>query len=370
MKIGLVFDDSLDRNDGVQQYVRSLGRWLATEGHEVHYLVGETKQKSSTIHSLAKNITMRFNGNSFTMPLYAPSSRIRVLLGREQYDILHVQMPYSPLMAGKVIANAPTSAAVVGTFHVLPLSKLQFDANFMLGKMQRLSLGRFDCICSVSPAAQAFASQAYGINTTVIPNMINLAAWKNSVGVHPRRIVFLGRLVPRKGCKELLLALGALPIAERQNIKLVIAGKGPQRKQLEKLAHSFSLDVTFLGYITEEDKVALLASADLAIFPSIGGESFGIVLLEAMAAGAGVVIGGDNPGYRSVLGNLPQSLVDFKDSKTAAKQLARLLQDRKLRASLHLGQRQLVKTYDIQTVGQQIIGMYQTALLHRRQDVR
>ncbi len=370
MKIGLVFDDSLDRNDGVQQYVRTLGSWLSAENHEVHYLVGQTHVRAPHVYSLSKNISMRFNGNRFTIPLWASGTAIRKLLKHERYDILHIQMPYSPVLAGKIIAGAPAATAIVGTFHVMPVGKLQIAGNYMLGKLQKRSLSRFNAICSVSPAAQQFALRAYGIKTQVIPNMINTAEWKNSIQPQPHHIVFLGRLVPRKGCKELLRALAVLPAPERQGLSITIGGTGPERTKLEKIARKTSLDVSFPGYIAEKDKLALLASADLAIFPSTGGESFGIVLLEAMAASAGIVIGGDNPGYRSVLGDLPASLIDFTTHTEAVRRLGQLLQDKALRRQLHTQQQKLIKTYDVLPIGQQITAMYQTALLHRRQDVR
>ncbi len=362
MKIGIVLDDGLDSNDGVQQYVRTLGKWLTTQNHDVHYLAGQTKQTSPNVHSLSKNITIRFNGNRLTMPLVARHQKIRLLLEREQFDVLHVQMPYSPLMASKVIMRAGPSTAIIGTFHVLPFGKLHLAGNYLLGMQQRHNIKCFDAVCSVSAAAAAFAKRAYGLNTPVIPNMIDSASWKNKTAIQPGKLVFLGRLVARKGCHELLLALRALPAAYRKKLQVVIAGDGPQRGVLEKLARDFSLDAVFTGYVSEADKRALLASADIAVFPSLGGESFGIVLLEAMAAGAGVVVGGNNPGYSSVLGQFPECLIDFTNTHAAAQQLMKLLDNKQLRLDIHQKQQQAIKKYDIQTVGPQIITMYEQAL--------
>ena len=113
LKVGLVLDDSLDRNDGVQQYVRALGGWLADQGHTVHYLAGQSRADGKTVHSLSRNVNVRFNGNRLSMPLPANAGPIKALLAKEKYDVLHVQMPYSPLMAGKVISNAgPDTAAL------------------------------------------------------------------------------------------------------------------------------------------------------------------------------------------------------------------------------------------------------------------
>ncbi len=368
LKIGLILDDSLDRNDGVQQYVRTLGAWLGSQGHTVHYLAGQSQSDDDTIHSLSRNIGVRFNGNRLTIPLPANSKTIQALLAKQKYDVLHVQMPYSPFMAGKIIANASPDTAVVGTFHILPLGGLQRHGGKALGLVQKRQLKRLDAICSVSRPAADFAQSHFGIGSTVIPNMVDLNRFKTPLRPHPGRIVFLGRLVPRKGCLQLLQALhkGNVDYSE-----VLIAGDGPQRAKLEKyVAQKDVKNVVFLGRIPEEHKPSLLASAEVAVFPSLGGESFGIVLIEAMAAEACVVLGGNNPGYATVLMDQPETLLNPRNTTAFAALLTRFLDDKRLRDKTHISQQSMVKQYDTQTVGQQILQMYQTALLHRSRDVR
>lgn len=370
-KIGLVLDDSLDRKDGVQQYVRSLGNWLSAQGHTVHYLAGQSKTDNKTVHSLSRNIGVKFNGNRLTVPLPANSRAIKTLLARERYDVLHIQMPYSPLMAGKVIRLASPQTAVVGTFHVLPFGGLQRRGNRALGLVQKRQLRRLDAICSVSAPAQAFARTHYGLASRVIPNMIDAPAWRSALHPHTGRIVFLGRLVSRKGCAELLRAVLELPEPLRNNLEVLIAGDGPERQKLEKFACGHELDqVTFLGFIDEKHKADLLASAELAVFPALGGESFGIVLIEAMAAGSGVVLGGNNPGYKSVLAPWPEALIDPRDTKAFSASLTHFLSSEKLRAKIHAQQQTAVKQYDVNVVGSQIVGLYNEALLRRQQKMR
>jgi phosphatidylinositol alpha-mannosyltransferase len=179
--------------------------------------------------------------------------------------------------------------------------------------------------------------------------------------------VFLGRLVQRKGCEQLIVAFANLsrriPEAE-----LVIAGTGPQREKLKKLTKASGLEgrISFLGYIDEKDKPGLLASADIACFPSLYGESFGIVLLEAMAAGAGVVLGGDNPGYRSVLGDQPDLLIDPADTDAFTGKLEQLLEDRRLHRRLHKWQSEAVKQYDIEVVGPKVVDLYRSSIAKAR----
>src|SRR3954462_8834258 len=104
LKVGLVLDTSLDAEDGVQQYVLSIGRWLAGQGHEVHYLAGETRRRDlPNLHSLARNVTVRFNGNVTTIPLPASRRKLRRFLRRHGFDVLHVQTPHSPFMSQKLI---------------------------------------------------------------------------------------------------------------------------------------------------------------------------------------------------------------------------------------------------------------------------
>jgi phosphatidylinositol alpha-mannosyltransferase len=119
--------------------------------------------------------------------------------------------------------------------------------------------------------------------------------------------------------------------------------------------------VELLGFVSEENKPRFYAEADLAVFPATGGESFGIVLIEAMAAGAGVVVGGDNPGYRSVLGDDAEragTLVDPRDSAAMADAITALVEDPGLRTQLHKQQAEHVRRYDIDVVGPQLLELY------------
>lgn len=367
LKIAIVFDDSLDRSDGVQQYIRTLGGWLKKQGHTVHYLVGQSTSDGETIHSLSKNVGVHFNKNRLTIPLPANKPAIKKLLETENYDVIHVQMPFSPFMAGRVIAAANKNTAIVATFHILPFGKFQSFGSKALAMVQKRALKRIDATCSVSPAAQAFAKSHFGIKTQVIPNMIDTAWWKTPLSPHKGRIVYIGRLVPRKGCKALLEAFNALPSALKNRTELLVAGDGPERAALEKFAITNQLHAHFLGFIDEEAKPSLLATADIAVFPSLGGESFGIVLIEAMASGAGVVLGGNNPGYASVL--TKDALVNPKQTKAFATRLEYFLAEEKAKTTLHKSQAEAVKQYDVHVVGNKVLAMYKSAQLHRLKNV-
>lgn len=372
MKIAFVLDDTLDSSDGVQQYVVLVSGWLRDRGHEVHYITGNTTRTDlGNIHSMAKNVRVRFNRNRLSVPLPARASEIKRLLAKESFDVLHVQMPFSPMLAGKVIRYADQDTAIVATYHIAPHSKLVTVASKTLGTIQKKTVNRIDSIISVSPVAQEFAQKTTGKQSVVIPNSIDLKLWRPSQNQARKvDIAFLGRLVSRKGCVFLLRALNELKESGKlKDQKVVIAGDGPERKQLESYVttHSLGNNVSFLGYISEQDKRQLLQDTKLAVYPATGGESFGIVLLEAMAAGA-VILAGDNPGYASVVGPASGSLIAPQDTNGFANRIAKLLTDSSHMAALRKLQQSLLDQYDINTVGGAILAVYTEA--KRKRGVR
>lgn len=373
LKIAFVLDDSLDKPDGVQQYVLTLGEWLRQNGHDVHYLVGETARTDiPNVHSLSRNVGVRFNQNRMSIPLPASRRAIRNLLEQEKFDVVHVQMPYSPQLAGRVVSSAPGKTAVAGTFHIAPHSKLVHVGNRLLRQVVGGSLGRFDEIVSVSPVAQDFAYKTFGVESSVIPNTIRLEPFYRAKPftkyAHTKTIVFLGRLVERKGCMQLLQAIAELRRQKPGDFKVLICGIGPLESTLKAYVrqHKLTEIVEFVGFVTEADKPRYLASADLAVFPSTGGESFGIVLLEAMAAARGVVLAGNNPGYSSVLGDHPEVMFDPYNTPQLAKKLQMYLTDDAARARARSWQQQFVRQFDVPNVAAHILAMYDQALRKRR----
>src|SRR3989344_558344 len=373
LSIGFLYDDTLDSSDGVAHQVKTLGAWLSQRGHKVSYLVGETKMREwqgGMVYSLARNQAVTFNGNQMSIPLPANRRKIKQLLDDIHFDVLHVQVPYSPFMAKRVINSANESTVVVGTFHVYPSSYwVELGTKFLRLLLGR-SLKKFDEMISVSTPTATFAKRTFGINSLVIPNTVDVRHFKLSTHTRSNRqakqIVFLGRLVERKGCLYLLKAFKEL-LRNVPEAKLIIAGDGPRRKMLEIYVKQQKIDrsVDFLGFISEADKPKLLAQADIACFPSLYGEAFGIVLIEAMAAGAGIVMGGNNPGYLSVLGEQRELLIDPKKTAAFAAQLEKLLKDEGLIARLHKWQTKQIKNYDIAVVGPMIESTYYRTVANR-----
>jgi phosphatidylinositol alpha-mannosyltransferase len=374
MKIGFVLDDSLDKSDGVQQYVLTVGRYMEAAGHEVHYLVANTRRKDiKNVHSLGRFLNVRYNHNNVRLVLPASRRQIRTLLREQQFDVLHVQLPYSPFLAKQVIRYAGPKTAIIGTFHILPASKLHGLSNYALKQLLGRSLKRFDEVVAVSEPALRFARKVYGLNTSVVPNAIDLSLFEKGIKREEfkgrkKNIVFLGRLIKRKGVLELIRAYNALPDELAKTTRLVICGKGPLRRQAQSLVAE-GREVTFTGFVQESDKAGYLASADIAVFPSLGGESFGIVLIEAMAAGSGVVLGGNNPGYASVLAPQPYLLFDPRDTRAFSEHLALFITDTASKERYHVWQKEAVKQYGISVVGKRLEQIYREQL-HARQEMR
>ena len=374
LKIGLVLDTSLDQPDGVQQYVVGIGEWLRAQGHDVHYLVGQTKRTDlPNIHSLAKNIGVRFNGNRTTIPLPANRHSLKAFLMIEKFDVLHVQMPHSPFMAQRLIMAADPSTAVIGTFHVAPYSRIVSAGNRALGVWLKPSIKRFDNIISVSGAASDFAKSTFGVSSTVLPNVIDYDLFNKAKPLDKNEdktitILFLGRLVQRKGCQLLLDSVARLTkYDDLPPFRVLICGKGPLQAKLEQFVKDNDLQdqVEMVGFVSEKDKPRYYASADISVFPSSAGESFGIVLLEAMASGKAAVLAGDNPGYRTVMGPQPDLLFDPYNERALTDLLALYLRHPKLRQRAKKWGETYTKHFDVNIVGKQLQNIYNEALRNR-----
>lgn len=369
MKIAFALDDSLDKSDGVQNYVLTLSKWLAGKGHEIHFLAGQTSRKDiSNIHSLARISKVRFNRNILSTPIWADSRQIKKLLNQHKFDIIHIQMPFSPFFVGHIIKLSPPETKIVATFHILPFSSFQAIGNKLLAQITRSNLARVDKFISVSEPAREFAAHIFDIKSIVIPNAVefirpnkNKPKYSNKKGP---MLIFIGRLVSRKGCRQLIEALSKINIAQKwPNLHLDIVGAGPEAKSIQKLIQTKNLNhfITLHGFVDAKTKFDMLSDADLAIFPSLGGESFGIVLIEAMANSRAVVLAGNNPGYKSVIIKKDQ-LIDPKNSQEFANLIEKYLSSGHLRQKTVEWQLQTVKQYDINVVGLKILNIYVSLL--------
>lgn len=374
LRIGLVYDDTLDRDGGIPLYVTTLGNALRRRGHWVEYLVGYSRREridGVPVHSLARNVGVRFNGNALSMPVWSRAHVLDRTLDHGRYDVLHVQVPYSPMMAGRLVRRVEPRCAVIGTYHVASDRFLPGAGAWLLRILKRPSAPRFDEIVSVSGTAASFARRWSGMQAgRIVPNMLDLSAIRATGSTQPAcapiDVAFVGRLVPRKGAAEMVEAIALLNRRRSRPVRVAIVGDGPHRERLRRRIHALGLDpsVALLGRVDDLIKFAVLSRASIACFPSRFGESFGVVILEALAAGAEAVLAGQNPGYRELLGS--DGLVNPEDAPAFALRLGELLDDVGARRALGARQRTLLSRFDSELVVDEVLSVYRAALARRR----
>ena len=381
-RIAFVFDDTLDVLDGVQQHIVTLGKELARRGHDVHYLVGQTEHSPvPNTHAMSRNVMVRANGNRMRIPLPASRRLIARTLAEGGFDILHVQAPYSPFMAGRVLEAASPDTGVVATYHIAVSDPLSAVGGMTLGAINAHTHRRIDEVIAVSDVAARYAAITAHTRARVIANPVDVRMMRdraaaadngtlNSDTVAPH-IVFLGRFVKRKGADILL---DAIEYGEQHRLfpagtHVTMAGKGPLLDACRHRAVGFDTPITFTGFIEESAKPALLRSADVAVFPATGGKSFGIVLLEAIASGATVTLAGDNPGYHSTLLGDTDALfpVHGRDAaRILAERIARAINDTTWAKQVHAREALLLDRYDVRTIADQVEQVYMQAIAKRR----
>jgi len=256
----------------------------------------------------------------------------------------------------------------VATFHAkLPETVVSRTMAKVITPYTKPLLRHIDAFTAVSDAAAEYLLSLADVPVNIIPNGLYLHDFRKPQALkkpanQPKTILYVGRLENRKGVKYLLDAFQLLQQRE-PNVALKLAGDGADRAKLEAQCQELGLqNVEFLGYIDDEEKLRLLHSSDLFCSPAIFGESFGIVLLEAMATGL-VTVAGDNPGYESVMQGLGKlSLINPKDSSLFAHRLQLLLFDEDLRVLWQKWAKDYVKQFDFPKIVDQYEAVYARAI--------
>jgi len=292
MRIAEICPYSLTQPGGVQGQVMGLGRVLRDMGHEVRVLGPcDGPPPETWVTPLGLSIPTAANGS--VAPIAPdPSAALRTIraLRDEGFDIVHLHEPLvpGPTLTTLIVAESPR----VGTFHRSGAS----TAYARLRPAVRWAARRLDLRCAVSDAAASTARSALGGEYEILYNGIevDLYAKAEPWPTEGPTICFVGRHEPRKGLSVLLAAMASMG----PDVRLWIAGDGPQTEEL-RARSAGDARISWLGRISEEEKASRLRGADVFCAPSLGGESFGVVLLEAMAAQAAVVAT-DLTGYRAV----------------------------------------------------------------------
>lgn len=371
MKIGLVLPYNITKGGGVKEHVLAQQTELAKRGHDVVIITPQPREPY-----VADDRKVAFLGTAtevktmlHTTPTISASvltDEIDSLLEHEQFDILHFHEPWVPVLSRQILSRS--RAVNVATFHAkLPETIVSRTMAKVITPYTKPLLRHIDAFTAVSEAAAEYLLSLADVSVEIIPNGIDLKYFKSN-GVtkrdaaDPRTILYIGRLEHRKGVKYLLEAFALLQSREPE-VRLLIAGDGPDREKLELEARELGLQhIEFLGFIDEKRKKELLHTTDLFCSPAIFGESFGIVLLEAMASGL-VTVAGDNPGYETVMQGLGKlSLINPKDTSLFAHRLQLLLLDEDLRGLWRKWARDYVRQFDYPKVVNRYEAVYETAL--------
>ena len=320
MRVGLICPYSLTIPGGVQGQVLGLARSLRGMGHDTRVLGPcDGPPPDPGVIPLGNSVPTAANGS--VAPLAPdPSAQLRTIraLRDEAFDVLHVHEPMcpGPTMTSLLFKSAP----LVGTFHAAGVS-----AGYRwLKPGPRLLANRLDHRCAVSEDARRLAATALGGEYTMVFNGVELAHYAKADPwpVEGPTIFFVGRHEPRKGLDVLLDAFADLP----PDVRLWIGSDGPETERL-KARHAGDPRVEWLGRVSEDEKAARLRAADVFCAPSLRGESFGVVLLEAMAAGCAIVAS-ELPGYANVArAGRDALLVPPGDAPALAAALQRLLDE-------------------------------------------
>jgi phosphatidylinositol alpha-mannosyltransferase len=331
MKIGLVTPYVYPLPGGVTQHVQYLYGNLRLRGHDVRILTsshGLQRASEGDIIRIGKGFSMPVNGSVGTITL-SPRfiSQVRDMLEREQFDLLHFHEPFVPFLS-PVVLRLSTSVNVA-TFHAYGgfSPSYEFGRRAMRGYAARLH-GRI----AVSGAAKHFIERYFPGEYKVIPNGVDIDRFQRSVPIArwqdgTSNILFVGRFEPRKGLLELLKAYRLLH-KSGCDCRLLVVGSGPLAREARRYVATRRLrGVEFLGRVSDEEKAQLFRTADVYASPATGGESFGIVLLEAMASGTAIVAS-DIHGYKGVVRRGREALlVPPRDPKALAIAIGRLLGD-------------------------------------------
>lgn len=376
MKIGIVCPYSWDVPGGVQFHIRDLADHLIRLGHEVSVLApaDDDTPLPPYVVSAGRAVPVPYNGSVARLNFgILSAARVRRWLHDGTFDVIHIHEPASPSLG--LLSCWAAQGPIVATFHTSnPRSRAMIAAYPIL----QPALEKIRARIAVSEYARRTLVEHLGGDAVVIPNGVDVdffarakpnPEWQSEEargtaeegkGRAGGTIGFIGRIdEPRKGLPVLMKALPKI-LAERPGTRLLVAGRGDEEEAVEKLPEELRPRVEFLGMISDEDKARFLHSVDLYVAPNTGGESFGIILVEAMSAGA-PVLASDLDAFAQVLDQgAAGELFANEDADALAVAATRLLGDSERRAELRERGRAHVRRFDWSTVGADILSVYET----------
>jgi len=370
LRIGIVCPYSFDVPGGVQNHVRDLAETLIGLGHEVSVLAPGDEESMTLPYVVpaGRTVPVPYNGSVARVSFgLISATRVRRWLSAGQFDVLHVHEPLIPSLSMLAVLSA--RGPVVATFHTaMTRSRALAAAQGVLQVVLEKITGRI----AVSELARKVQVEHLGGSAWEIPNGVQVARFAAAEplpgwpGPAPEdgggAIGFLGRFTePRKGFSYLLDAFGTV-LRTHPGARLLVAGPGERDEVLDDVPWRVRDRIVFLGKVSEADKARMLRSVHLYVAPNTGGESFGMILTEAMAAGTPVVAS-DLDAFRRVLdGGRAGALVPVGDARALAGTVAGLLDDGARRAALAARATTAVAAFDWPVLAQRVLEVYATAM--------
>ncbi len=367
MKVGIVCPYSFDMPGGVQYHVRDLAEALLARGYAVSVLApaDDSTHVPDYVVPAGRAVPVRYNGSVARLS-FGPITNAKVngWLDRGNFDLLHLHEPITPSLA--MLALWAAECPIVATFHTSNLRSRVMQASYpVLRPSLEKILGRI----AVSEDARRTVTTHFGGDAVVIPNGVYVERFASAVprpewcGTLDRpSVAFLGRMgEPRKGMPVLSAALPSI-LAQLPGLRVLVAGPGDPDEVRSHMAREAARACEFLGPVNETDKARLLRSVDVYLAPNTGGESFGIILIEAMSAGA-AVLAADIPAFVRVLdGGAAGATFRNGDPGDLTEQLVRLLRDPQQRARTAAAGHKRAERFDWSVVADEVIAVYDTVI--------
>ena len=363
-KIGIVCPYGWDTPGGVQAHVADLASYLISQGHSVSVLapVNSDENLPDYLVSAGKPIAIPYNG-AVARILFGPIafSRVRQWISQGDFDLIHLHEPAIPSIS--LLACFAAEGPMVGTFHA---SAKRQKAIFAIGPILEPVIEKLTARIAVSEAARETLTEHLETDAVVVPNGIyarRLATGKVDPRWSGNTIGFIGRFQePRKGLSILVESL-PLIIKKNPDIRVLVAGPGDSEEFLKEVPSVLHHRFEFLGRITEEEKADFLHSIGVYVAPNTGGESFGIILAEALAAGAAVVAS-DIPAFDALLGHGAYGTLFASESASSlAEAVNKVLGDDALRNRLRADGKAYAQGFDWDVVAERIYDVYEMAMV-------
>jgi phosphatidyl-myo-inositol alpha-mannosyltransferase len=365
MRIGIVCPYAWEVPGGVREHVSGLAEALIELGHEVSVIApaDEDAELPPYVVPAGRAVPVPYNGSVARLAFgFVSAGRVRRWLKEGDFDVLHVHEPAAPSLS--LLACWAAEGPIVATMHAaMPRSRVLHAAQPILASALEKISGRI----AVAEAARSTLVEHLGGDAVLIPNGLHVRRFEKAEPLpgfpgDGGTLGFLGRMdEPRKGL-DVLLAAFSLLAPERPGLRLLIAGRGDAAEVMSQVPPPYRDRVVLLGQVSDADRVRMLHSVDVFCAPNTGGESFGYVLVEAMAAGAPIVAS-DIDAFRRVLrGGAAGELFRVGDPADLAAAAGRLLDDPAHRASLATAASAAVREFDWSVVARDVVRVYEAVV--------